>query len=220
MEHLFKYVVKGVDCDGAGYQETWVEYEGFDREKALAAKRECENKSIFGIIRLLTPGPKGWRDRRQEELQKKVEEELEEEWLQEADEEAEYLKEKWLREVEEEAECLEGCYVPVDNETKEKKYQEVLGDLEPGDILSIEQVSACLFDGYGDPGPADIAVLNHVGWYPIGFCTESAHHLIDPDETEAYSFDDYGKTWIAVYNGREIDGWAAADCGTAYLFDV
>ena len=70
MEHLFRYKVTGRDCNGAGCEETWTAYQGFDRYEALEAKRECEGKAIAGYIHILVPGPKGWCDRREEEERK------------------------------------------------------------------------------------------------------------------------------------------------------
>ncbi len=47
---MFEYVVTGFDCDGAGYEESWTEYEGTNREKALAAKRRGEKRNCGGYI--------------------------------------------------------------------------------------------------------------------------------------------------------------------------
>lgn len=79
--NMFKYRTKCYDCNGAGEEESWVEYEGFDRAKAIEAKHHGDEHHCGGSIFVLVPGPKGWYSpwlKRQEELEEQYR--LEEEW--------------------------------------------------------------------------------------------------------------------------------------------
>ena len=71
---MFEYIVWWFDANGAGEQESGIQYRGTDREEALKAKRTADEKSCGGWIDIRLLWKKESRGERFERLARDAEE--------------------------------------------------------------------------------------------------------------------------------------------------
>lgn len=95
-------------------------------------------------------------------------------------------------------------------ESKYKKY----------DIVDYDDICNNLGDGFGQPGIVDIVTTRT--WYPANMCTTKCpeYGIWSPVEWEYKKKEEYGRTWVAVYNNGDMDNQKIASAGQAYLLNV